>query len=160
MMFQRTALRDEAFQLFGRLVVRADPSRLEAWVGLGLTLTQLRVLFILRSEEGLSARSLAARLGVTPSTLTRIMDRLVRNRLVRRDVDPEDRRLVRHYLSERGRRTVEELERTGRERMEKVFARLRDEQIEQVVLALRDLTAAQEALEAEEACVAQQRAGV
>lgn len=157
---ERTALRDEAFQLFGRLMVRADPSRLEAWVGLGLTLTQLRVLFILRSEEGLSARSLAARLGVTPSTLTRIMDRLVRNRLVRREVDLGDRRLVRHYLSERGRRTVEELERTGRERMEKVFARLSDEQIEQVVLALRDLTAAQEALEGEEACVAQQRAGV
>ncbi len=151
-------LRDEAFQLFGRLVVRSDPSRLEAWVGLGLTLTQLRVLFILRVEDGLSARALAERLGVTPSTLTRIMDRLVRHRLVRREEDGEDRRLVRHYLSESGRRAVEEMERTGRARMDRVFARLSDDQIRRVVEALRDLTAAQEALEEEEAVYLRQGA--
>src|SRR3990172_10594276 len=99
-------LHEEAFQLFGRVLTRFDPGRLEAWAGLGLSMTQLRVLFNLRAEEGLSAGTLAERLSVTPSTLTRIMDRLVRNELVRREVDDGDRRLVRHHLSQAGREMV------------------------------------------------------
>lgn len=140
-----TALRDEAFHLFVSLVARSDPSRLEAWVGLGLTMTQLRVLFVLREEPGLSAGALAERLGVTPSTLTRLMDRLVRTDLVRRETGDDDRRLVRHYLSRRGLASVEELERTGRARMNDVLARLSPEQLERLVLALRDMAAAMEA---------------
>ena len=145
-----TNLRDEAFQLFGRVVTRSDPGRLEAWVGLGLTMTQLRVLFMLRAEGGLSAGALAERLSVTPSTLTRIMDRLVRNDLVRRDVDDDDRRLVRHYLTPTGLQTVEELERTGKARMNRVFGQLSRGQLERLVLALRDLVAATEAVQADE----------
>ena len=141
---------DEAFQLFGRVVTRSDPGRLEAWVGLGLTMTQLRVLFMLRAEGGLSAGALAERLSVTPSTLTRIMDRLVRNDLVRREVDDDDRRLVRHHLTPTGLRTVEELERTGKARMNQVFGRLSRDQLERLVLALRDLVSAAEAVEAGE----------
>src|SRR3990172_9366369 len=140
-----TGLRSEAFQLFARLVTRSDPSRLEAWVGLGLTMTQLRVLFMLRAEGGLSAGALAERLSVTPSTLTRIMDRLVRNDLVRREVDDDDRRLVRHRLTSAGLRTVEEMERTGRARMNQIFGRLSHEELQRLVLALRDLAAAAEA---------------
>src|SRR5438093_261414 len=64
--------RDEAFRLFGRLVARSDPGRLEAWADLGLTMTQLRLLFLLRTADGLSAGTIADQLGVTPSTLTRI----------------------------------------------------------------------------------------
>jgi len=143
-------LREQAFQLFGRVLTRSDPGRLEAWVGLGLTMTQLRVLFLLRMEPGASAGALADRLSVTPPTLTRIMDRLVRSNLVRRQVDDEDRRLVRHYLTSAGLRTVEELERTGRERMGRVFGRLSRQQLERVVAALQDLVEATEQVEAEE----------
>ncbi len=141
---------EEAFLLFGRVLTRSDPGRLEAWAHLGLSMTQLRVLFILRAEEGLSAGALAERLSVTPSTLTRIMDRLVRNELVRREVDDGDRRLVRHYLSDSGLRIVEEMERTGRARMNQVFGRLSQDELQRLVLALRDLAAAAEAVEAEE----------
>lgn len=145
-----SGLTDEAFQLFARILTRFDPSRLEAWVGLGLTMTQVRVLFLLRAEGGLSAGALADSLRVTPSTLTRIMDRLVRNELVRRQVDDDDRRLVRHYLTPTGLRTVEEMERTGRARMNRVFAHLSRDRLERLALALRDLVAAAEAVGAEE----------
>ncbi|HEU4758480.1 MAG TPA: MarR family transcriptional regulator [Dehalococcoidia bacterium] len=145
------ALREDAFHLFGRVLTRSDPGRLEAWAGLGLTMTQLRVLFLLRAEEGLSAGALADGLAVTPSTLTRIMDRLVRNGLVQRQIDDDDRRLVRHNLTRSGLRTVEEMERTGRARMNLVFARLSPQQLERLVLALRDLAAAAEAVQAEDA---------
>lgn len=140
-------IREEAFTVLGRIVTRSDPSRLEAWAELGLTMTQLRVLFMVRTEEGVSAGSLADNLGVTPSTLTRIMDRLVANRLVRRDTDESDRRLVRHHLTQTGRRTVDELEKTGRARLNAILARLTPAQIERLVMALRDFSEAAEAID-------------
>ncbi len=143
-------LREQAFYLLGRTIARIDPGRLEAWVGLGLTITQLRVLFILRAEDGAPAGTLAYRLGVTPSTLTRIMDRLVRHDLVRRQVDDDDRRLVRHYLTAAGLRTVEEMERASRTRMDDIFGRLSRDQMERLVQALEELAAATESAEADE----------
>ena len=147
---EQDPLRERAFLLFGRAVARSDPARLEAWVELGLTMTQLRVLFLLRAEGGASAGALAERLRVTPSTLTRIVDRLVGQGLVQRETDDGDRRLVRHYLSASGASTVEELERSGRARMNEVMDRLSAPQLERLVAALEDLTTALEAQEADE----------
>ena len=146
----RVTLREQAFHLFGRAITRSDPGHLEAWVELGLTLTQLRALFQLRTEDGAAAGALADRLKVTPSTLTRIVDRLVRQGLVRREPDHGDRRLVRHYLSANGARTVEELERGARARMNEVMERLTNAQLERLVLALSDLTDALDAQETQE----------
>src|SRR3972149_9194245 len=78
MTVDRESLREQAFHLFGQAITRSDPGHLEAWVELGLTLTQLRVLFLLRAEDGASAGGLAERLKGTPSTLTRIVARLGR----------------------------------------------------------------------------------
>jgi DNA-binding MarR family transcriptional regulator len=114
-------------------------------------MTQLRVLFLLREDQGMTARALAESLSVTPSTLTRIMDRLVHSQLVQREEDREDRRLVRHYLTPTALGMVSELERTGRERMGKVLNRLSPDQLDRLVEALRDFAAAAEEVEAEEA---------
>jgi DNA-binding MarR family transcriptional regulator len=146
----RDILRERLFRLFGRSFLRFDPGRLEAWVELGLTMTQLRVLFVLSVEDGASAGALAERLNVTPSTLTRIVDRLVRQSLVRREADDDDRRLVRHHLSDSGADTVRELERGGRARMNDVMDRLSPAQLERLVVALDDFAAALDAQEAEE----------
>ncbi len=143
-------MREQAFILFARTIARSDPARLEAWVELGLTMTQLRVLFLLITEDGASAGAMAESLKVTPSTLTRIVDRLVRQGLIRRETDDGDRRLVRHYVSASGASTVEELERSGRARMNEVMDRLSAPQLERLVLALEDLTAALDAQEADE----------
>ena len=143
-------MRERAFHLFGRAMTRFDPGRVEAWVELGLTMTQLRVLFLLRAEVGASAGAMAEALKVAPSTLTRIVDRLVRQGLVQRETDDGDRRLVRHYLSASGASTVEELARRGRARMDEVMDRLSAPQLERLVSALEDLTAALDAQEADE----------
>lgn len=150
MIEERQTLRERAFYLLGHTMSHFDPGRLEAWVELGLTMTQLRVLFVLRAEDGASAGVLAEHLRVTPSTLTRIVDRLVRQRLVRRETDHGDRRLVRHHLSVTGARTVEEVERLGRAHINEVMDRLSARQLERLVVALGDLTAVLDAQEAEE----------
>jgi DNA-binding MarR family transcriptional regulator len=147
---EQDPLRERAFHLFARAIARFDPGRLEAWVELGLTMTQLRVLFLLRAEGGASAGAMAEALKVAPSTLTRIVDRLVRLGLVQRETDDGDRRLVRHYLSASGASTVEEMERGFRARMNQVMDRLSASQLERLTSALEDLTAALDAQEADE----------
>ncbi len=146
----RDTLRERAFRLFGRVILRSDPDRLRAWVELGLTPTQLLVLVLLRAEDGASAGALAERLTVMPSTVTRLVDRLVRQRLVRRETDEGDRRLVRHHLTSTGASTLEDLERRGRARMNEIIDRLSASQLERLVEALEDLTAALEAQDAAE----------
>ncbi len=142
-------VRTQAYQLLGQLLVRADPARMDRW-GLGLTMTQVRVLYTLQMEDGLAAGELAERLNVRPSTVTRIVDRLVRNKLVAREVDDSDRRLVRHRLTKKGAGVFRELRSMGRERLTRVFDRLDDKQVERVVEALRDLIEAVEAVASED----------
>ncbi|MCH7808979.1 MAG: MarR family transcriptional regulator [Chloroflexi bacterium] len=142
-------VRTRAYQLLGQLLVRAE-ARMEQWAGLGLTMTQVRVLYTLQTEDGLAAGELAERLNVRPSTVTRIVDRLVRNKLVARDVDESDRRLVRHRLTKKGADVFRELQSMGRERLTRVFERLDDGQVERIAEALRDLIDAVEAVASEE----------
>ena len=138
---------EQTIRLYGRTLALVDPSRLEAWVGLGLTMTQLGVLFLLRQEAGEPAGLLAERLRVTPSTLTRIVDRLVRLNLVRRQEDCDDRRLVRHYLTPEGAATLGEMARTARAYLTEILRRLPREKLERLLGALQDLSQASEAVE-------------
>jgi DNA-binding MarR family transcriptional regulator len=138
---------EQTIRLYGRTLGLVDPSRLEAWVGLGLTMTQLGVLFLLRREAGASAGLLAERLRVTPSTVTRIVDRLVRLNLVRRQEDREDRRVVRHYLTPQGAQSLEEMARTARVYLTEILRQLPREKLERLFEALQDLEQAAEAVD-------------
>ncbi|EOD64494.1 MarR family winged helix-turn-helix transcriptional regulator [Amycolatopsis vancoresmycina] len=69
----------------------------------GLGLDHWLVLQALAAGEGLTMTELAGDTLVTGPTLTRVVDRLVTNALVYREVAPEDRRRVRVYLSPRGK---------------------------------------------------------
>jgi DNA-binding MarR family transcriptional regulator len=69
----------------------------------GLSLTQLRVLAILRDREPTMAE-LATHLGLERSSVSGLIDRAVRRGLVRRDASNEDGRAVRVSLTPDGRR--------------------------------------------------------
>ena len=138
---------EQTIRLYGRTMALVDPSRLEVWVGLGLTATQLGVLFLLRRGEGPPAGLLAERLRVTPSTLTRIVDRLVRLNLVRRQEDCDDRRLVRHYLTAEGAQSLEEMARTARAYLTEILRQLPREKVGRLFEGLQDLWQAAEAVD-------------
>jgi len=77
----------------------------------GLTVAQAATLSALRAEGPLRQRELGRRLGITASTLTRNLDRLVEGGLVERRADAEDARAARVVLTPAGDAAAEEVER-------------------------------------------------
>ena len=115
------ALIDSILDNYGRAAGVFDPNRLEVWEELGLTLSQLHVLYMLQGAPGTPAGAVAAQLKVRPSTATGVVDRLVRDGLVRRERDDLDRRRVRIWLTERGMRVINELRARNRAQIWKIF---------------------------------------
>lgn len=72
-----------------------------------ITLPQWRALVVLSSRPGSTVSDLAEALDVHPSTATRLCDRLVRKRLVRRTRGTVDRRSTQLHLTAGGRRLVD-----------------------------------------------------
>jgi DNA-binding MarR family transcriptional regulator len=134
-------LRRVALQ-YGDAVGIIDALRIKGWTEEGLTLAQLRLLWALREQDGLPVGALAEELGVNPSTITGHVDRLVRQGLVRREEDREDRRIVRNYLTDDGVVTVGVMRRIAGTYMVNILKRLSDAELARLELALSDLNAA------------------
>jgi DNA-binding MarR family transcriptional regulator len=98
-----------------------------------VTLPQYRALVVLGRPGETRASDLAAALGIHQSTSTRLCDRLVRKRLARREVDPDDRRRVTITLTAGGRRLVARVTRRRAQEIGAITARMsptaRDEAI-------------------------------
>ena len=78
----------------------------------GITPTRLAALAALaHAETGLRAGDLAARMGITPASMSRLIDILVEAGWADRSRDPEDARAVLLTLTDPGRREIEELRR-------------------------------------------------
>ncbi|MET8147090.1 MarR family winged helix-turn-helix transcriptional regulator [Actinoplanes sp. NPDC049668] len=89
-----------------------------AAVDVEVTLPQFRALVVLATRGPQRPADISAELKVTPSTGTRMCERLVRKGLARRTRTPTDRRVVRLALTPAGRSLVDEV--TGRRRDELV----------------------------------------
>lgn len=76
---------------------------------LNLTMQQLRVLLVLDFYGGRSSHDLTEALGVSPATMTGIIDRLVTQDLVSRREAAHDRRVRRIELTPRGQELIDQL---------------------------------------------------
>jgi DNA-binding MarR family transcriptional regulator len=72
-----------------------------------ITLPQFRALVVVASRERVTVNDLAASLDIHGSTATRLCDRLVAKRLLRRERTDEDRRVIHLRLTAGGKRLVE-----------------------------------------------------
>jgi MarR family transcriptional regulator, organic hydroperoxide resistance regulator len=77
---------------------------------LGLYQGQPPLLFELWREEGLTQTDIAARLKITPATVTKMLQRMEKAGFVHRQPDPDDQRVSRVYLTEAGRSIKAEVE--------------------------------------------------
>jgi len=82
--------------------VRLLRSKLDrALQSVGLRLGQFQVLRLLWEHDGLTPRELSDRLGVEMPTVTRTIQRMVRDGLVRREAHPADARSVQIFVAAR-----------------------------------------------------------
>jgi DNA-binding MarR family transcriptional regulator len=111
--------------LLQRLTRRLRHSQAEQLAPLGLTPAQERALrMITRSEEPPRMAEIAGRLGIVPRSLTTVIDSLEAAGLVRREIDPRNRRAILLHLTERGTDVRDDLRQARRRAAEDLFAPL------------------------------------
>jgi DNA-binding MarR family transcriptional regulator len=130
---------DELVDLHQRYLRRLYADSLEAWVRLDLTMPQLRLLYVLVNDGPHGAGALARRLGLAPSSVTGLVDRLVERGLARRDEDPRDRRVVRAAATTFGQELLETLVAQRREQLLRLFGGLSFDEQADLARVLRAL---------------------
>ena len=106
-----------------------------------VTLPQYRALVVLATRGPQRVVDISTELGVTPSTGTRMCDRLVRKGLIRRYRSTTDRRAVRLTLTPAGRSLVDEVTRRRRVELTALANAIPDTTHESVTAALHALAA-------------------
>ncbi|MBL9050468.1 MAG: winged helix-turn-helix transcriptional regulator [Tabrizicola sp.] len=95
--------------LMNRIMGRYNAGFREEMAEMGLTTPKARALAVLSVVEGPLIRELAVYTVVEQSTLSRVLDQLQADGLIRREVDASDSRAVRVFITEAGRAVFEDL---------------------------------------------------
>lgn len=95
--------------LMNRIIGRYNAAMASEMAELGLTTPQMRSLAVLSVIDGILIRELAVYAVVQQSTLSRALDTLDTNGLIRREPDIQDSRATRVFLTDAGRDTYERL---------------------------------------------------
>lgn len=119
-------------------VIRSGPGTVPPeWFTVDLTMPQLLALFLLAQERTLRMGDLASTLGISLSTATGIIDRLIEKELVDRWNDPDDRRSVLCDVTEAGRELSGRLLAARRSWWEERLAALSTTDLNKVTDAMR-----------------------
>jgi len=95
---------------------------------LGLYRGQPRVLHILWDQDGLTHKELADIMGITPATITKMIQRMEKAGFVQRQPDPADQRISRVLLTDTGRAVQTQVEATWQQMEQEIFAGLSDDE--------------------------------
>jgi DNA-binding MarR family transcriptional regulator len=118
-----------------------DSLRLQQWEQSQLTLPQLRVLFQVRRSPGVTTGQLARSMGITVSTTSGLVTKLVDAGLVARGISEDDRRQIPLELTGAGQSLAGELAQVTRPFLEKLAQELGPD-LGRVVAALEAMTEA------------------
>jgi DNA-binding MarR family transcriptional regulator len=119
------------------------------WMKLSLSTTQVKSLFCIVENERMSSKKLAEVLDVTPANVTGIVDRLMRQGLVRRVENKQDRRVVFLEATAEGKKLLENLEQMATEHTSKILSTLSQEELNHLYIGLEAFLGALQAEAAE-----------
>ncbi|HHE72684.1 MAG TPA: MarR family transcriptional regulator [Chloroflexi bacterium] len=100
---------------------------------------QPQVLHALWQEDGLSHSELAARIHITPATLSKMVHRMEKSGLLRTVSDPQDQRVSRIFLTEAGRAIKLDIDRVWHQLDDEAFAGFTPEQRELLASQLESI---------------------
>lgn len=145
-MSDRASRIQEVTGLYFQILQQLNRHNIPEWLELDLTFQQMKVLYILRQQGGLTMSELSERLKVSMPTITGIISRLVERgdkvALVERKTSAEDRRQVKAYLTEGGLKITEQLDELNRKLMSQALAQLTDGEMEDARAGLSHIAAA------------------
>lgn len=107
--FDDIGLDNYAPYLMNRIMGRYNANLRSEMAALGLSTAKMRALAILSVRDGLHIGDLGVYAVVEQSTLSRALDALTADGLVRRQADPSDQRASRVYLTDQGRAAFDRL---------------------------------------------------
>jgi len=134
-MKERQHLVEQIHEINARMGQLMAMGQVSCWLDLDLTMPQLKVLFLLDEGEKTMGQ-LARSLGVTLSTVTGVVDRLVADDLVARHESPLDRRQVIGHLTEKGHQLLRRLYVAGQTTMANMLKHLTLEDMRVVARSL------------------------
>jgi DNA-binding MarR family transcriptional regulator len=109
-----------------------DPHDVPEWVAQEITLSQIRLLFLLSKNGPAPMSRIAEWLGVGLPTASGTVERVERHGLVAREHRLDDRRVVECGLTDAGRRLIDEISGARLEMMRRVLSVLDDEELAQM----------------------------
>jgi len=136
----KQALLTQAMISYGGALAVADPIRLRFWDKRGLTMAQLRLMYIVFIDGEQPVGELAEKMSVRPPTVTGLTDRLIRQNLIERLPDPSDRRVVKVALTQEGRRVLGEIAVASSAYLEPIFTRMGEEKVNELIALLDEFT--------------------
>lgn len=79
----------------------------------GVSIPQSFILFSLEEENGITLKEIGNRTLIDSSSMTVLVDKLEKDNLVERQLDPQDRRAIRVFITEKGKKIAEEVSTIG-----------------------------------------------
>jgi len=108
---------------------KMQPKVTESMNSHGVTATQFFVLMYLRKKESCKISEIAEMMGVKPSAVSFMIDRLEHNDFVYREHDKKDRRVVNIMLTKEGIKKLESVIKDRKEIFESFLFNLSDEEL-------------------------------
>ena len=138
----RTAVTDQVIEGFESLTQRLAESHATGFLEIDITMPQAKLLYLLGALGDLRMSDLVTRLGVSLSTVSGLVDRVVDHGLASRREDPDDRRHVVVGLTPAGADFLDRFRELNARQMRELLEALEDGELEQVRVALGHLARA------------------
>ena len=106
-------------------------------LNLGITPVQINALLVLFMQDGRTMGELSSEIYLAESAATRLVDRLVKLNLVKRQGDERDRRVVRVFLTSYGKQLASLVFERRTKRFNDLAARLTAEEREMLVISVK-----------------------
>ncbi len=139
---EREAGIEQAVATYEILMHRVASAHAPEFLGVGVTMSQAKVLYLVQAEPDLRMSDLSARLGVSLSTVSGVVDRLVDQGLLDRRDDPADRRHVVLRITDAGATQLELFRELNAGQFRALLSHLADADLSVVRQALDLLVAA------------------
>jgi DNA-binding MarR family transcriptional regulator len=136
------AAMDRVIATFDRMMHKLMADHAPEMTAIDLTMSQAKALYLVIAAGELRMSDLAARLGITSSTATGLVDRLVELGLLTRHEEPSDRRQVVVAPTAEAEATVEHFRELNSRRMREMLLRVPSADLAVVEHALTILDAA------------------